>query len=88
MIRELNTLEIEQVSAGLSIGNGVGGMIGGIADSLTSLIGLRTNATHAGEILGEGIDNAIGGFAQIGSGVVGVIKFGIDAISQLVFFWR
>lgn len=91
MIKELNSLEIEQVSgAGIfaDLAGGIGGAIGSIVDAGTSLGGLHTDAKTPAAALGKGIGsifelNPIGAISQIGSGVVGIVGFGIDAISQI-----
>mgnify|MGYP005981444427 FL=1 len=92
MIKELSEVEIEQVSgAGIiaDIGGAIGGAIGGIVDASTALGGLDTNATAPAATLGQGIGsilelNPVGAISQIGSGVVGIVGFGIDAISQII----
>ncbi|MGV3344318.1 hypothetical protein ACGVWS_00760 [Enterobacteriaceae bacterium LUAb1] len=91
-MKELNSLEIEQVSgAGIfaDIGGGIGGAIGSIVDAGTSLGGLNTNAHAAAETLGKGIGNifelnVFGAISNIGAGVVGIVGFGIDAIAQII----
>ncbi|RPE01540.1 hypothetical protein BBB56_09670 [Candidatus Pantoea deserta] len=91
MSRELNATEIAQVSgAGLftDLGGAIAGAIGSIVDAGTSLGGLKTDATTAATNLGKGIGsllelNFLNAVSQIGSGIIGIVGFGIDAISQI-----
>lgn len=90
-MKELNALEVEQVSgAGIfaGLGGGMGGAIGGIVDAGTALGGLRTDAKTPAATLGKGIGSildldVLGAITQIGQGVVGIVDFGIDAVSQI-----
>ena len=90
-MKELNAAEIEQVSgAGIfaDIAGAIGGAIGGIVDAGTALGGLNTNATDPATTLGKGIGsifelNFIGAISQIGTGITGIVEFGIDVVSQL-----
>lgn len=89
-MRELNNTEITAVSGSgalADMGKVIGSAIGGVVDMGTSLGGLTTNAaTPAGE-LGYGLGgliemNFLDAFTNIGSGLFGFVKFGIDAIYQ------
>lgn len=90
-MRELNTKEIVTVSgAGFfsDLGKKIGSAIGGIVDQGTSIGGLKTDASSAGATLGSGIGSIfdfdiINAISDIGSGVVGIVNFGIDAIGQI-----
>lgn len=90
-MRELNTVEVADVSgAGFfsDLGKSIGKAIGGIVDQGTAAGGLTTNASTAAETLGSGIGSLleldfVSAISNIGSGVVGIVNFGIDAISQL-----
>lgn len=90
-MKELNSKEIEQVSgAGIfaDLAGGIGGAIGAIVDAGTALGGLNTNATAPATTLGKGIGsifelNILGAISQIGSGIVGIVGFGIDAVGQI-----
>ncbi|MEZ3500825.1 hypothetical protein [Pantoea sp. KPR_PJ] len=92
MSRELNASEIAQVSgAGFvaELAGTIGGAIGSVVDAGTALGGLKTDATSAATTLGKGIGsllefNLSGAISQIGSGLIGIVNFGIDAISQLI----
>lgn len=91
MIKELNALEVEQVSGAGAIadlGGGIGAAIGGIVDQGTALGGLHTDATTPARTLGKGIGsilelNPVAAITGIGAGVNGIVKFGIDAVSQI-----
>lgn len=89
-MRELNTTEVAAVSgAGFfaDIGKAIGSAIGGIVDLGTAAGGLTTDATTPAGTLGTGIGNLfelniVGAITNIGNGIVGIVKFGIDAIAQ------
>lgn len=91
MIKELNSLEIEKISgAGVfsDFSGGIGRATGSIVDAGTLLGGLQTDAKTSATTLGQGIGsifelNPIGALSQIGTGVVGIVGFGIDAVSQI-----
>ncbi|RRZ88514.1 hypothetical protein [Erwinia sp. 198] len=90
-MRELNSREVEVVSgAGFfaDLGKSIGAAIGGIVDQGTLAGGLKTDATTAAGTLGSGIGSlleldVISAITNIGSGIVGIVNFGISAISQL-----
>ena len=90
-MRELNTQEVEVVSgAGFfsDLGKSIGAAIGNIVDSGTAVGGLTTDATTPAGQLGSGIGSLleldfVTAISNIGSGIVGIVNFGIDAISQL-----
>ncbi|MEB7539702.1 hypothetical protein NGC37_15470 [Pantoea anthophila] len=89
-MRELNITEVEAVSgAGIfaDIGKAIGSAIGGIVDLGTSAVGKSTDATSPAARLGSGIGsllelNIIGAISDIGAGIVGIVEFGIDLITQ------
>lgn len=91
MIKELNALEIQQVSgAGMfsDLAGAIGGAIGKIVDGGTAIGGLHTNATDPATNLGKGIGsifdlNFVDAISQIGTGIIGIVNFGIDAVSQI-----
>ena len=90
-MRELNTQEVAVVSgAGFfaDLGKSIGSTIGGIVDQGTAAGGLTTDATTAAGTLGSGIGSIfeldiVSAISNIGSGIVGIVNFGISAISQL-----
>lgn len=91
MSRELTSSEIEQVSgAGIfaDLAGQIGAAIGDVVDSATAVCGLNTDATTPATTLGKGVGsllelNIVGAISQIGNGIVGIVNFGIDAISQI-----
>jgi hypothetical protein len=90
-MRELNSQEVDVVSgAGFfaDLGKSIGAAIGGVVDLGTSAGGLTTDATSAAGTLGSGIGSIleldfISAITNIGSGIVGIVNFGISAISQI-----
>lgn len=90
-MRELNEKEIADVAgAGYfsDLGKVIGSAIGNIVDQGTSVGGLKTNATSAGETLGFGIGSLLdrdftNAISSIGSGIVSIVEFGIDAVKQI-----
>ncbi|WP_380184057.1 hypothetical protein [Kalamiella sp. sgz302252] len=90
-MRELNHQEIESVSgAGFfaDLGKSIGAAIGNIVDSGTAVGGLTTDATTPAGQLGSGIGSLleldfVTAISNIGAGIVGIVNFGINAISQI-----
>lgn len=90
-MRELKAQEMADVTgAGFfaDLGRSIGTAIGGIVDQGTSAGGLKTNAAAAGGTLGSGIGSIFefditSAINNIGSGIVGIVGFGIDAITQI-----
>ncbi|MEI2266033.1 hypothetical protein [Erwinia sp. CGal63] len=90
-MRELNVNEVSVVSgAGFfsDLGKSIGTAIGSIVDQGTEAGGLTTDATSAGGTLGFGIGSLLDrdfvtAISNIGSGIVGIVKFGISAINQI-----
>jgi len=90
-MRELNNSEVAAVSgAGIfaNIGQAIGSALGGVVDLGTGWGGLETNAATAVGKLGSSIGSLLefniqGAISDFGSGIMGIINFGIDAISQL-----
>ncbi len=89
-MRELEIQEIDAVSgAGYlsDLGESIGKAIGSIIDGGTALGGLNTDATSGAAQLGLGIGNLleldfVNAISNIGNGIVAIVKFGIDAVSQ------
>lgn len=90
-MRELNNNEIASVAgAGLfsDIGKGIGFLVGSVIDQGASAGGLTTSSVDAVSQLGGGIGkilelNVSGAINDIGAGLVGLVKYGIDSVNSL-----
>ncbi|URN97928.1 hypothetical protein NB069_14715 [Leclercia adecarboxylata] len=90
-MREINPQEMADVTGSGIFSNvlgQIGKVVGGLVDAGTSLGGFKTDATTPATMMGKGIGsivefNIFTGIYQIGSSVVGMVGFGIDAISQI-----
>jgi len=90
-MRELNIQEVEAVSgAGFfaDLGKNIGTAIGNIVDAGTAAGGLTTDAATPAGKLGSGIGSileldVVNAISNIGTGIVGIVNFGISAVSQL-----
>ncbi|KAB8311868.1 hypothetical protein EH228_09120 [Erwinia endophytica] len=90
-MRELSVQEIENISgAGLFaiLGEAIGSAIGSIVDAGTAAGGLSTDAVSGAAKLGNGIGSIldldiISAITNMGTGIAGIVAFGIDAISQI-----
>ncbi|MEW5290713.1 hypothetical protein ABW286_16255 [Erwinia papayae] len=89
-MRELISTEIQSVSGAgtfADIGAAIGSAIGNIVDQGTALGGLVTDATTAAKTLGSGIGSLleldiVSAITNIGSGVIGIVNFGLSIFSQ------
>lgn len=89
-MRELKIQEMEAVSGAgylADLGESIGKVIGSIVDGGTALGGLDTDATSGAKQLGLGIGNLleldfVNAISNIGNGIISIVKFGIDAVSQ------
>ncbi|MCX8958202.1 hypothetical protein [Erwinia psidii] len=90
-MRDLTSQEVHAVSGAGALADlvsTIGAAIGSIVDQGTALGGLDTDAETAGKTLGSGIGSLlemdfVSAINNIGSGVIGIVSFGISAISQL-----